>query len=146
MTFRFLKYGRMCTAITSSLAVRNNSGRRNNNLNRKAHTLKVMFAKKRRHRRSGNGSRFPFKERMVTLFVTATVVRVMLIIVMQKGNLSAHWARRILPPTICPLRPRAFGCKLMMAVPAEILLITVRIFAVTIKRMIVVAFWAHNVV
>jgi hypothetical protein len=70
---------------------------------------------------------------MVALFVTATVVGIMLIIVMQKGSFSAHGARRMLPPTICPLRPRPFGCKLMMAVPAEILLITVRIFAVTIK-------------
>ena len=70
----------------------------------------------------------------------------MLVIVMQKTCFSAHRARRILPLAICPLRPRAFGCKLMMAVSAEILLITVRIFAVMIKRMIVVAFRACNVI
>ena len=62
---------------------------------------------------------------MVALFVSAAVVRVMLIIVMQKGSLSAHGARRMFPPTICPLRPRSFGCKLMMAVSAEILLVTI---------------------
>ena len=98
------------------------------------------------HRRSGNGSGFPFKERMIALFVTAPIVRIMLIIVMQKACFSAHRARRIVPPTICPLRPRAFGCKLMMAFTALILLITVRILAVTIKWMIVVAFRTANVV
>ena len=46
-------------------------------------------------------------------------------IVMQKGSLSAHGARRMFPPTICPFRPRSFGCKLMMAVSAEILLVTI---------------------
>ena len=37
---------------------------------------------------------------MVALFVSAAVVGVMLIIVMQKGSLSAHGARRMFPPTI----------------------------------------------
>lgn len=75
----------------------------------------------------------PYKKGMVALFVSAAVVLVMLIIVMQKGSLSAHGARRMFPPTISPLRPRSFGCKLMMAVSAEILLVTTKIFAVTIK-------------
>ena len=39
---------------------------------------------------------------MVALFVSAAVVGVMLIIVMQKGSLSAHRARQMFPPTICP--------------------------------------------
>ena len=36
-------------------------------------------------------------------------------------------------PGICPIRYWAFGCKLMMASTAKEFLITVRIFAVTIK-------------
>lgn len=119
---------------------------RDDNLNGITHTLEIVLAEKRWHRRSGNGSGLPYKKGMVALFVSAAVVGVMLIIVMQKGSLSAHGAWRMFPPTICPLRPRSFGCKLMMAVSAEILLVTAWIFAVTIKWMIVVAFRAPNVI
>lgn len=116
------------------------------NLNGITHTLEIVLAEKGWHRRSGNSSGHPYKKGMVALFVSAAVVWVMLIIVMQKGSLSAHGARRMFPLTICPLRPRSFGCKLMMAVSAEILLVTIWIFAVTIKWMIVVAFRAPNVI
>ena len=71
------------------------------------------------------GSGLPYKKGMAALFVRAAVVGGMLIIVMQKGSLSAHRARRMFPPTNFPLRPRSFGCKLMTAVSAEILLVTI---------------------
>lgn len=119
---------------------------RDDHLNGITHTLKIVFSEKIWHRRSCNGSGFPYKKGMVALFVSAAVVGVMLIIVMQKGSLSAHRARRMFPPTICPLRPQSIGCKLMLAGSAEILLIPIGIFAVTIKWMIVVAFWTLNVI
>ena len=65
---------------------------------------------------------------MIALFVSAAAVGVRLLIVMQKGSLSAHGARRMFPPTNFPLRPRSFGGNLMTAISAEILLITFRIF------------------
>jgi hypothetical protein len=92
-----------------------------------------MFAEKLRHGRGCDGSGFPDKERVVALFIAAAVVAVMLIVMVQKAGFSTNRAGRVAPPTICPLHPRAFGCKLMTAVPAEILLISIRIFAVTIK-------------
>jgi hypothetical protein len=78
---------------------------------------------------------------VVAFFVAAAVIAVMLIVMMHEAGFSADRTGRIVPPTICPLRPRAFGCKLMMTVPALIFLIPIRIFAVTIKRMVVVALW-----
>jgi len=83
---------------------------------------------------------------MAAALITATVIGVVQIIVVQKAGLSARRARRIIPPTICPFRPRAFGCKLMMATPAEILLISIRVFAIAIKVLIVVALWAAELV
>ena len=47
---------------------------RDNDLNGIPHTLKIMFPEKRGHGGSGNGSRFPFKERVIALLVAATVV------------------------------------------------------------------------
>jgi len=92
-----------------------------------------MFSEKLRHGRVCNGSGFPHKERVIALFVTAAVVAVMLVVVVEEAGFTANGTGRIFPLTICPLRPRAFGCKLMMAVPAEIFLISIFIFAVTIK-------------
>lgn len=93
-----------------------------------------MFTKKSRHRRRRNSSGFPLEERVVAVFIAAAVIRIMLIIVMQKACFSAYRAWRIFSPAICSLSYRTFGDKLMMTVPAEILLITVRIFAVTILK------------
>jgi hypothetical protein len=70
---------------------------------------------------------------VIALFITATVVTVMFIVVMQEAGFSANWAGRIFSLAICLLHPRGFGCKLMFVVTAEVLLITIRIFAVTIK-------------
>jgi hypothetical protein len=92
-----------------------------------------MFAEKLRHGRVFDGSGFPHKKRVIALFIAAAIVAVMFIVMVQEAGFPASWAGRIFPLTICPLRPRAFGCKLMMAVSAEIFLISMRIFAVTIK-------------
>lgn len=78
---------------------------------------------------------------MIAAFITATVVAVMLIVMMQETGFPADWARRVTPLTSFPLCPRAFGCKLVIARPALILLIPIRISAVTIEMKIVVALW-----
>jgi hypothetical protein len=83
---------------------------------------------------------------VIALFVTAAVVAVMLIVMMQEAGLPANRARRITPLTSFPLRPRAFGCKLVIARPALILLIPIRISAVTIEMKIVVALWTGKLV
>jgi hypothetical protein len=70
---------------------------------------------------------------VIALFITTTVVTVMFIVVMQEAGISTNWAGRMFGPAICLFHPRRFGGKLMFAVPAEVLLITIRIFAVTIK-------------
>jgi|CZCB01.1.fsa_nt_gi hypothetical protein len=105
----------------------------NDNMYGITHTFKIMFSKKLRHGRACNGSGFVYKERVVTLFVAAAIVAVMLIVVVQETSFSANWAGRIFPPTICPLSPGAFGCKLMIALTAEIFLISIFISTVTIK-------------
>lgn len=68
---------------------------------------------------------------MIALLIAASLVGIVFVIVMQKG-LSAHGTRRILPTMLFPCS-WAFGCKLMLAGSAEILLIPIGIFAVTIK-------------
>lgn len=68
---------------------------------------------------------------MTALLIAAAVVGIVFVIVMQKG-ISAHGTRRILPTMFFPFS-WAFGCKLMLAGSAEILLIPIGIFAVTIK-------------
>lgn len=76
--------------------------------------------------------RFPLEKGMIALLIAAAVVGIVFVIVMQKGCLSAHGTRRILPTMLFPCS-WAFGCKLMLAGSAEILLIPIGIFAVTIK-------------
>jgi len=90
-----------------------------------------VLAEERGHGRSSNIGRFPLKKGMIALLIAAAVVGIVFVIVMQKG-LSAHGTRRILPPMLFPCS-WAFGCKLMLAGSAEILLIPIGIFAVTIK-------------
>jgi hypothetical protein len=109
-------------------------------VNRIPHSLKVCFPEQRRHGRSRYGGSFPGIERVIALLITAAVVAVMLIVMMQEASFPADWARRVTPLTSFPLRPRAFGCKLVIARPALILLIPIRISAITIKVLIVVAF------
>ena len=110
-------------------------------MNRISHSLKIMFAEKLRHGRAGYGSSLPGKEGMIAAFITAAVVAVMLMVMMQETGFPADRTRRIAPLTSFPLRPRAFGCKLVIARPALILLIPIRISAVTIEMKIVVALW-----
>lgn len=84
---------------------------------------------------------------MVAAFVAAAVVAVMRHIVVQEGGLSADRAGRILPfARFSGFTGGRIGGKLMTAFPAEIFFETGFIFAVTIKRMIVVAFWTVNLV
>jgi hypothetical protein len=118
----------------------------NDEMNRIPHSLKVCFPEQRRHGRSGYGSSLPGKEGMIAAFITATVVAAMLIVMMQETGFPADWARRVTPLTSFPLCPRAFGCKLVIARPALILLIPIRISAVTIEMKIVVALWTGKLV
>lgn len=91
-----------------------------------------------------------FLEPLCTVFILPktllTVAAVMLVVVVQEAGSAAFGTREVWPsarPDSLPRsRPRAVGGKLMTAHPAKILLIPVRIFAVTVKVMIVVAFRA----
>jgi len=81
---------------------------------------------------------------MVAPLIPATVIRVMFVIVVQEAGLSALWARRVAP--LARFRFRAVGRKLMAARTAEILLIPVKVFAIAVKVLIVVALWAPKLV
>ena len=81
---------------------------------------------------------------MVAAFVAAAVVVVMFHIVVQESGFPTDRAGRI--PTLARFGGGRIGGKLMAAFAAEIFLETGFIFAVTIKRMIVVAFWTVNLV
>ena len=75
---------------------------------------------------------------MVAVFVAAAIVAVIFVIVMQEGGLPAHRAGGVVPsarPTNLPLPGlRPIRGKLVTALTAKIFLVTVRVFAVTIKR------------
>ena len=81
---------------------------------------------------------------MVATFVPATVVRVMLVVMVQEAGLSALRTRRVAP--LARFRSWAVGRKLMAAWSAKILLIPVRVFAIAIKVLIVVALGASKLV
>ena len=84
---------------------------------------------------------------MVTFLVTAAVVAVMFLVMVQESGLSTDRTGRIRPCTrFSRLTGRCIRGKLMTAFAAEIFLETSFIFAVTIKRMIVVAFRTVNLV
>lgn len=63
-----------------------------NQMNGIAHSLEVVLAEKLRHGGAVYDSGFPYKERVVTLFVTATIMAVVFVIVVQEGGFSTNWA------------------------------------------------------
>ena len=74
---------------------------------------------------------------MVAVFVAAAIVTVIFVIVMQEGGLPAHRAGRVVPPARATNLPlpglRPIRGKLVTALAAKIFLVSVRVFAVTIK-------------
>lgn len=75
----------------------------NDKLDRMAHSLEVLLSEKFGHGRQLNGCGFPDKKRVITLFVTATVIAVILKVVVQEALLPADRTGRMLTPTICAL-------------------------------------------
>jgi hypothetical protein len=73
---------------------------------------------------------------VIARLITTTIIGVMLVIMMDKGCLAADRASRIVQHN-SEIRP--FRCELMIAITALVFLITVFIFAVTIKFMRIVA-------
>jgi len=67
---------------------------------------------------------------MITLFVTTSKIRVIIIIVVKKSCLTTNRATRVI---LHLFRNWTIGCELMIAVTAEIFLMTIFIFAITIK-------------
>ena len=82
---------------------------------------------------------------MVALFVTATVVGIMLVVVMKERSFTTArtaWIGTLARPS--RLTDQGVRGKLMFAMAAKIFLITMRIFAVAIERMIIVALGTSN--
>lgn len=80
---------------------------------------------------------------MIAFLVAAAVIGVMLVIVMNETGFPAAWANGMRMP---PLRPGVIWGELMPTFTAKILLITIGIFAITIKVLKVVAFRALNLI
>ena len=66
--------------------------RRNNDMWRITHPLETMLPTQMGHGRTLYVGFFPHKERVVTLFVAATVVTIMLVIMMQKACFATNRA------------------------------------------------------
>lgn len=114
------------------------------------HALKAGFTKQRRHRAFRHSSAFNHTKRMVAMFIGAAVVCVVIVVVVNKAGFSTAWTRGIWPlarsPSLPLSRPRAVGGRLVVTSTALIFLITVRILAVTIKVLRVVAFRAYKMI
>lgn len=106
------------------------------------HSFEVGFAEEFGYRGRQSSCCFWYKERMVTVYITATVVGVITVIVMQKRRFSAHRTGRIFFHSCFGLEVRG---KLMPTIKATIFLITEFIFAEFMKVLIIVAFWAFYV-
>ena len=74
---------------------------------------------------------------MVVALVAAAIVAVIHVVVVQEGGLPAHRASGAVPLARAinfpPPGLRPIGCKLVMALTAEVFLVSVRVFAVTIE-------------
>ena len=124
----------------------------NDEKHRVAHPLEVGFSKERGHGALGHSSALDYEKRVITAFVATTVVGVIIVVVVNKSSFSAAWTRRIWPLTRPPSLPLSLsryawsvGCKLVFTGTAEILLVTIRIFAIAIKVLRVIAFRATQV-
>ncbi len=75
---------------------------------------------------------------MIALFITTTVIRVVFIIVMKKCCFTANMATGVFRHLF---RRWSIRSKLVIALTAKVLLITIFIFAIAIKRIFIIAFW-----
>ncbi len=80
---------------------------------------------------------------MVTLFIAAPEIGIVLMVMVKKSSLGAHRTIWVLPIVRIPLTG-IVRCKLMVTLTAEILLETEVIFTVTIEGMIIVALWTTD--
>ena len=78
---------------------------------------------------------------MIALFITTTVIRVVFIIVMKKCCFTANRTTGVFRHLF---RHWSIRSKLVIALTAKVLLITIFIFTIAIKRIFIVAFWAFN--
>ena len=83
-----------------------------------------------------DGSILKHEKGMVTSFIVAAEIKIVLIVIMQKAGFPTYRTGRVF--SLSRFDIEVFGSKLIMAFAAEILLKTGRIFAITIKIMIVV--------
>jgi len=73
---------------------------------------------------------------VITILIATAIIGVVFIVMMKEAWFAAHrtrWIAALSLPLSLPRYARSVGGKLMLAVSAKILLITVRILAVTIK-------------
>lgn len=112
-------------------------------MNRIAHPLEIRLAKEFGHGRSRNSTGLWHEQRMVALLVTAAVVAVMLLIVVQEGSLSADWTDGVFR---IALLGRCFRCPLKAALLTPVLLVSMKIFSEAIKVRFVVALRAAYLV
>ena len=78
---------------------------------------------------------------MIALFITTTVIRVVFIIVMKKCCFTANMAKGVFSHLF---RRWSIRSKLVITFTAKVFLITISIFAIAIKRIFIIAFWALN--
>ena len=117
-------------------------------MHRITHSLEIGFSWQFWHRRCCNSSLFWDKKGMAAFLVTTLVVWIILVFMMKKHGLPAdraNWVRTYAWPSWFA------GCigiwyKLMPAYTAKIFLVSIFIFAITIKVLMVVAFWTANLI
>lgn len=111
----------------------------NNQKRRMSHSFEVSFTKQLGYRRRQSSRWFWNKERMITAFITATVVGIVTVIVMKKRGFSADRTGRIFFQSCFRLKIRG---KLMSTIKATIFLVSEFILAKLMKVLIIVAFRA----
>lgn len=109
------------------------------------HPLEIRFSKELRHGRSRNSHGFWYKQGVVAFLVAAAVVAVIFPIVVKKGSLAANRAGRIIlcsgiDALWCIRRP------LVPTLLALVFLVSMLIFAISIKVGFVVALRTANLV
>ncbi|SDX86315.1 hypothetical protein SAMN05660923_03069 [Tepidimicrobium xylanilyticum] len=78
---------------------------------------------------------------MITFLITTMIIRVIFIIMMKKCCFTTNRATRVFRFLF---RCWSIRSKLVITLTAKVLLITIFIFAITIKRFFIIAFWTIN--
>lgn len=116
-----------------------------NHMDRVTHPLEICLAEQIGHGWSGNSGRLWNNQRVITLLVTAGIAGVMLLVVVQIHRFPAERAGWIvLRSSVNTFR--SIWRPLMATFLAQILLVSMRIFSITIKVSFVVAFRAAYLV